>query len=150
VLVSLVVVPLGGCSSGGGDAASGSRPPSLSQPVQRPSKDDFVRQANAICQDFDLQMATLGDQLGEDASLDALVTAYRDQALPGFRQAVDRIVALGFPREDDAALRTLFGDVYGAIERVEKNPEKELQASNDPFESVNQRFSAYGLDRCAP
>ena len=95
-------------------------------------------------------MATLGDQLGEDASLDALVASYRDTALPAFRRAVDKITALGFPSEDDAALRTLFGDVDAALGRVEADPEKELQGNDDPFESVNERLTEYGLDSCAP
>jgi hypothetical protein len=149
-----VVLVLGASACSSDDGGSAASAPSLSQPAappaSRPSKDDFVRQANQICQDFNQQMAALGDQLGDEASLDALVTAYRDTALPAFRRAVDKITALGFPIEDDAALRTLFGDIDAAIKRVESNPQKELQDSDDPFESVNQRLTDYGLDSCAP
>ena len=148
VVLVLLGVTVAGCSGGDDDTST---PPAAPGPsVPRPTRDDFVREANGICDDFNQQMATIGDRLGDDASLDDLVAAYRDEALPALRTTVARIRALGFPAEDDASLRTLFGDVEGAIDRVQANPEEELQASNDPFESVNQRLSDYGLDRCAP
>jgi hypothetical protein len=150
--VLVVVLVCGGCSGGddAGSASASASGRSLRQPLQRPTKADFVRQANDVCRELDQQLAADGDQLGEDASLDELVAVYRDNALPAFRGAMDRIVALGFPTEDDAALRTLFSDVYAAIDRVAADPEKQLMASSDPFESVNQRLTDYGLDSCAP
>jgi hypothetical protein len=135
-----------------GDDGNGSAEPPASADASapRPTRVDFVTAANGLCDEFNQQMATIGDQLGDDASLDDLVAAYRDKALPALREMVVHIRALGFPSEDDAALGALFDDVDAAIDRVQANPEKELQASNDPFESVNQRLESYGLERCAP
>jgi hypothetical protein len=146
-VLGLSVAACGG-DDGGGEATATTATTAPGAP--RPSKDEFVAAANGLCDQFNQQMATIGDQLGDDASLDDLVAAYRDKALPAFRATVTGIRALGFPAEDDTALRTLFDDVDAAIDRVQKDPEKELQASNDPFESVNQRLEDYGLDRCAP
>jgi hypothetical protein len=147
LLVVFIGASAAGCG-GGDDSGSPAAPTAASAPG--PGRDDFLAAANGLCDQFNQQMAAIGDKLGDDASLEDLVAAYRDQALPALRQTVVRIRALGFPAGDDAALRTLFGDVDAAIDRVQADPEKELQASNDPFESVNQRLTHYGLDHCTP
>jgi len=149
VLVVGLTCAVTACSGHDGDS-NGEPAASAGPAAPRPTRGDFVAAANGLCDGFNQEMATIGDQLGDDASLDDLVGAYRDKALPALRDTVVHIRALGFPTEDDAALRALFDDVDAAIDRVQANPEKELQASNDPFESVNQRLESYGLERCAP
>ena len=149
VLVVGLTAAMTACS--GDDGNGNAQPPASADPsAPRPTRADFVTAANGLCDEFNQQMATISRTARRRRLPRRPRRRLSRQGAAGLRDMVVHIRALGFPTEDDAALRALFDDINEAIDRVQANPEKELQASNDPFESVNQHLESYGLERCAP
>jgi hypothetical protein len=114
------------------------------------SKDDFIEQANAICEagSADLQEASEG--FDENSTQEEIADFVTDVLVPNVRDQIDEIRDLGFPEGDEDELESIFDDTEEQLDEIADDPEAFIGAdAEDPFADINQRMSDYGLTTCA-
>ena len=112
------------------------------------TKDDFVDQANAVCEAGNAKLDAAGEKLG-DSPTDKQIKAFVLTALvPNISGQIAAIRKLGFPAADKEQLTALFASAERILARIKKNPSL-VTGSDDPFAAVNQELSAYGLTVCS-
>jgi hypothetical protein len=136
---------LAGCGSSGDSATS-----ATSEPL---SKQQFVKQANAICekrlQEKDatvqntLRRLATADRKSAERQLEEVIT---EDALPGYQKIIDEIDALTPPPKDVATVDGFLAKAKAAQREAEENPAA-LLASN-PFMDATKAAQKYGLDSC--
>src|SRR3954468_5971053 len=85
-MVMALAVALAACGSSGGSKAL--------------SKDEFVKQADAICKAGEAKIAKVTAGLTKSPSLAQIKTAYVDDLVPLFQDEVDELRALAPPAAD--------------------------------------------------
>ena len=146
-LATIAVLSVAGC--GGGDDDEG------------PSKQEFIAQADAICQEADKEQAAVGGRgakgglYGPNLSDVAFLSRYNAVT----RDALERLRALDAPEEDQEAVDDVLSAVKGIFAAVDKriaairarDLPRQSQAQQD-FErshgDVNASAGALGLTRC--
>lgn len=134
-----------GCGGGGDDEAL--------------SKPEYVKQANAICADFNKQIEAdaektfAGLQSEEDLTPDKART-FMESALPKFKSAVEELKALEPPSDDQEAV----DKIYAAGDKEADKIEGSLDGDDEVVQLVlggqvtpefQKQAKAYGLDTCA-
>lgn len=134
------------------------------------TRDEFLEQANAICQETndELEPVFLGVWEGlDDVDLDDpanqnIVFVRFDEAMdtigPAARQQLEDIRALGAPDGDDELIETLLTDYASAIDWMESTAEaaaagdeaamEAMDGTDDPFIDLDRRAREYGLTVC--
>jgi hypothetical protein len=130
-----------GCGGGGDQAATASSPL---------TKEQFVKQANAICQsemqkkeDFLISTFEKKGKAPLDASLSEL-----EEVAPGvfqvYGEMLSRLGGLTPPLADQAAVERFMGEWEASLEKAEANP---ALIFHEPFEKANEAATRYGLDK---
>ena len=112
------------------------------------SKDDFLEQANAICEEGsdELEEATEDiDFEDEEEATEFIEGEFRDS----IQGQIDDIRDLGFPEGDEEELDEILNDAEEALEDLVDDPEAAFASGEDPFADVNEDLVDYGLDECA-
>ncbi len=100
VPIAVVLVALAGCGGGGGKTLS---------------HDEFVKQANAICADYNSRIKALGTPSG----ISDLV-AFAQKAIPIAKEDVDKFARLKPPKQDAAGATTFVADGRKVIDLITK------------------------------
>ncbi len=65
--------------------------------------------------------------------------------VPGIRDQLRELRALGYPKGDKAVLVAIFDDAEAVLRRAEHDPST---IDGHSFDDVNRRLTAYGLNVC--
>ncbi len=124
-----IITSFPGCGGGNGDHIS---------------KEEYVRAGNAICANGNERIAAVARQPSADADADTLATFVR-VFVPGIRDQLRQLRALGFPTGDRRTLESMFDDAETILRRAENDPST---IDGHAFDDVNRRLTAYGLRVC--
>ena len=106
------------------------------------SKEDFVAQANAICQEA-------SDVLDEEFNTaPGPKEFFYSNVIPSIRGQIDDMRDLGFPDADEELLDSLFNDTEAVLDELAATPD-DFGTGPNPFAELNQRMTDYGLTVCA-
>lgn len=108
------------------------------------TKAEYLREGNAICSRGNEQIAAVAKQPPPGASADAVATFGR-VFVPGIRDQIRQLRALGYPKGDKAELEAAFGQAAKILDRAERDP---ATIDGHAFDDVNSRLSSYGLTIC--
>ena len=123
-----------------GRASGDASAPSASGAI---TKDEFVASANAICG------ATMAEQ-DEQRTADNFGSKrfFYDVVVPGIREDVEEIRALGYPAGDEETLAAIMDDTDVLLDELAAD-EENFGLGPNPFADLNGRLAAYGLTTCA-
>jgi hypothetical protein len=131
---------------GGGDdnkqqfgATVGSGPSTL-------TKDQFVQQANQICDQGNKELDTASQALGQNPTADQISSFATDTVVPAVERQVSDIRALGAPAGDEEQVNALLDAAQADAEKVKSDPT--VLANGDPFADANKLADDYGLTSC--
>lgn len=125
-------------SNAGSDSTAGSSTEAI-------SKAEFVAQGNALCTTLDAHLDPIGEAV---ASEDDAIAFLADELVPGLRDTVSQIRALGFPAGDEELLASLMDDTEAVLTEIEADPATFAQTTDDPFAEINAQLITYGLTVC--
>ncbi len=129
---ALVLLALVATGCGGGDDS-----PAI-------SKVEYLKLGNVICVNGNERIAAVARQPAAGADPDALATFVR-VFVPGIRDQLRQLRALGYPEGDKAVLVAIFDDAEAVLRRAERDPST---IDGHSFDDVNRRLTAYGLNIC--
>jgi hypothetical protein len=135
VPLTLVLGALAGCGGGSDD---------------RLTKDEFLKQGNAICAKGDKQIETAAGKAfatPDNPTKAEVVTFAKTVVLPTVQDEVDELRALSPPKEDEARIDEILDKAQAALDKLRANPA--LLVSDTGFEEANRLAGAYGLTACA-
>ncbi len=138
-VAALVLVGFG-CGGDDDDSSSGT------------TKSEFIKQADAICKDFNAQIQKSVEGLPEDTSQSDVAQFTLDTAVPLFRDQVDKLRDLVAPAADAEQVEQLWDDLGTGTDQLEQklkdDPKGAFSEDYDPFEDVNKALNEYGLNEC--
>jgi hypothetical protein len=135
-----VLLVASGCSSSGGGSAL--------------SKDDFLKQGNAICDAGNKEIAAADDVFetsSEEPQPEAIKAFLKDKLIPSVTRQIDAIDKLKPPKDLEAAVDKLVKDAKAALDELKKKADSDpasVFAGSDPFADANKEASAIGLTAC--
>jgi hypothetical protein len=146
----IVAAFLAGCGSDSSSNAS-----ATDEAATPLSKAEFVKQADAICEQGlknkdEAVSAALQEQAAQAQSAPtAQETAelVEETVLPAYSKAVDQLSQLGVPKADEAKVEKMMGEFEAAVKAVEADPAKATKSN--PFESADKAAEAYGIKECS-
>lgn len=119
----------------------------------RLSAEEWVEQAEAICQEADDDAEELFAELDDDIDAEAFGEFATEELLPRVRQQIEDIGDLNPPEELEDDVEELLDTVRRVLDEVEEqaedDPEVLFNSDADPFEEVNELSAELGLVACA-
>jgi hypothetical protein len=112
------------------------------------SKDEYLAQANAICEQGSAEIDAAEAKLGDSATQKQVEAFVTKVVVPNIGGQIAAIRKLGYPTGDRAQLTALFASAERVLARIKKNP-KLATGGVDPLRAVKEELSAYGLHSCA-
>src|SRR4051794_22917699 len=156
-LVGLVLL-VGACSSDKSSSSSSSSDKSSSSSGSSGaalSKDEFLKQGNAICDAGNKETDAAGQKAFGNSSAQpdpAAIKAFaNDTLIPSITRQVDAIDKLNPPKDLEAAVDKLVKDAKAAIVKMKALADSDpasLFSGNDPFADVNKEANDIGLTTC--
>jgi len=145
IVITIAVLSVAGC--GGDDEDEG------------PSQQEFIAQADAICQEADKEQAAVGVKGGGIYGANFSDAAFLSEYNAVTRDALKRLRALDAPKADEEAVEDVLSAVEGSVAAVDKRiaalkardlpkqseAEKELERS---YGDIAASAGALGLTRC--
>jgi hypothetical protein len=117
------------------------------------TKDEFVKQANAICHNSNQQINAEGDQLfGQEHQTQAELNHYTlSSVVPGIEKQISELRALIPPAGDEATVNAMLDAVEQGNEELKAHPEQLTQGDDagGAFAEANKLTNDYGLTVCA-
>lgn len=118
------------------------------------SKAEFVKQAGQICtqglKEKDLALSSALEQRDpqNQTPFDAkeLEELLSQAITPSYRKILDQLTQLGAPTGDEAKIDKMIGEFESALAAVESDPAS--AAKKSPFNAVDEKAFAYGLETC--
>ena len=108
--------------------------------------DDFVAQADSICQSADSELDQVGQELGNSPSQADLEKTVEDTVVPNLQQQLNAIEALGAPEGETEQVDEITSGLSDAISELEADPSK--ITDDTLFADVNQKAEDFGLTVC--
>ncbi len=149
---------LAGCGGGDTDNAAGNSTPSSSATVgssasptspSTPSgtltKQEFLDQANRICKVGNTVINASVSKL-DITDKKVLRQVVADTLVPGIRQQIAGIRALGFPEGEEKKVSAALAEAEQALDALEADPT--LISKGTAFTKANKALDAYGLTGC--
>ncbi|HMI82053.1 MAG TPA: hypothetical protein VK480_09730 [Solirubrobacterales bacterium] len=145
LVAGLVVAALllaSGCGGGGDDTTA-----SL-------TKDEFVKQANAICTKHQRQMEAKFSKFVEEANAGSRTSTpekFKEGvtkiAIPALEEQIEELSALPAPAGEEEQVKLILERQEETLKKVEADPT--FRTSGGPYEELNKPASDYGLSECA-
>lgn len=153
ILAALAVLLAFAAGCGGGDGDTSGKTSGEKTAAPALTKDDFVKQANAICRKTDeTQTSELGTYVKEHpkaedskAGQEKMVSAV---GLPPVQKEAEELAELGAPKGDEAQVEAIVSGIEAALVKAEADPAAVLE-SNTPFDAAGKLATKYGLKDCA-
>ena len=113
------------------------------------SREEFVKQANAICAKGNADIMAAAPQ-GEWPPSDEAGEAFFQTIVTVSKKQMDGVEALKAPADLKPEVDSILSDARAILADIEAKGSEELFASEeDPFAAVNERLKAIGLTECA-
>jgi hypothetical protein len=116
------------------------------------SEDEFVGQANDICEEGNARLDTLAEEveggLEDNEPAEDLLEDFAGQFVDEVRGQVEAIRELDGPGDLEDELNPVLDDADGILDQIEEDPSV-FTSEGDPFEDVNARLDELGLTECA-
>ena len=113
------------------------------------SREEFVKQANAICAKGNADIMAAAPQ-GEWPPSDEAGEAFFESVLTLVEQQIDDIDALQPPADIQPVIDGVVVDARTILTEVEADGSEAFFASDeDPWAAVNDRFKSLGINECA-
>jgi len=133
---ALVVLTAACSSSGGGGSAL--------------SKEEFLKQGNAICDAGNQKLDDAANKAFSDSSAqpsdDEITKFVNETVIPGVKKQIDDLDKLVPPKELQKDVDTLLSHARDAIKSAESDPSQFV--NGDPFADVNKEAVNLGLTSC--
>jgi hypothetical protein len=140
IAIALIAVVPAGCGS---DDKSSSD--------NAPTKAEFVKQADAICQKGSKEIDQKGKALfgGGQKPTSAQQKQFATEVLlPNVEQQVSGVDNLTPPKGDEDQVNAIVTTAHAAIEKGKSDPAALLSDKDDPFAKTNKLAREYGLKVC--
>jgi hypothetical protein len=114
------------------------------------TKDEFIKQADAICASGDKTINEAFDALGPgEPSGQEQEQVITDTVVPEVQGEIDGIRALTPPAGDEEEVGAILDAAQSAVDEVKADPSLLTeQNAEDPFKEANQLAKEYGLKEC--
>jgi hypothetical protein len=138
-------------------AGCGSSDDSTTDSTASLTKAEFLKQGNAVCAAGNKKLEAGFESFAKENNLkenkkptDAQFEELAETVLvPGVQGQIDGLRALGTPEGDEGELDELLTSAEEVVEEVEEEPLLIAEENGEePFATVNQEASAYGLTTC--
>ena len=137
ILLSLLLASMAMVAAGcGGDDDSG------------PSKDEYIAQADKICEDSNAEIVKIGSDLGPDPSKKEAAEVVKTDLLPELEARAQKLEALERPSGDEDDLESYYQDLDDGISTIADDPEAAIASSDNPFEASDKAAQEYGFKVC--
>lgn len=123
------------------------------------SKPEYIKQANAICADFNKQIATAAEKEFAGVETEADLTpdkarGFMEAALPKFESTIEKLRELAPPEGDAEAVDRIYAAGDMESEKIASSLDSDdevvaLVASSEVTPQFQKQSMAYGLDTCA-
>jgi hypothetical protein len=118
------------------------------------SEDEFIEQANAICEEGSEELDEAGDELfGNEEPTPEQIADFADVFEDAIGDQIDDIDDLNGPSDLEEDLADVLADARDTLsefaDQVRDDPEAAFTSEEDPFADINERMSALGLTSCA-
>lgn len=137
VAMVAAAVAIAGCGGGGSD-----------EPL---TKAEFIKQANAICQQSAERrsklIAEFIQQANPKANREKLQEEVVQRALPTYETATQQIDELAAPQGDDEKVQKIVEAMEEAVKKAEADPHSAL-INEAAFKKADQLVKSYGLKDC--
>ena len=117
-----------------------------------PSKQEFIKQADAICAKGDKEL----DQAGRETfgkgqpSKQEIEQFATDTLVPNIQGQIDGVRALTPPEGDDEEVSAFLDAAQQGVDKVEQDPSAIGQRGGpDPFAGTSKLAKQYGFEKCA-
>jgi len=143
VLVFALVVGLAaGC---GGDSDSD---------ASTPTKAEFIRQADALCEQADAKQEKDLQSYASKSSKDFSSQAVQENVItvvgmPPIQEQAEKIGKLEVPDGDEDEVRAIVDGIEAAVAKVEADPLSMTREGDSPFTEADKLARTYGLKACA-
>jgi hypothetical protein len=121
-----------------------------------PTKAEFVKQADALCQKGSKDINAQAHEFFKKEKIAPNEQPTKQQAsqlasdiiLPNVQKEVDGVDGLTPPKGDEDKVQAVTDAANEAIDKAKQDPTALLSNSSDPFKKANQLATAYGLKVC--
>jgi hypothetical protein len=115
----------------------------------RLSEEEFVKQANAICEEGNQELESAADELVEDGEpsqedLESLI----DTAVDNVSAQLDEIEQLSPPEDMEGDVEDLIETARGELQDLQDAGADAFTSGANPFEESNAQARELGLDEC--
>ena len=146
-LVALATI-VAGC--GGGDDSETTE---TSETTEALTRVEFIKQADAICDEANEQSETEAEEFAEEngfelekASDEELEEAITEVLVPSLNQQAEDIEALGAPEGDEERVEEILTSLEGAASEIEDEPSRAFEG--EPLEESSRLAEDYGFKVC--
>ena len=121
------------------------------------SKAEFIKQADAICEETVKNVQSEGEKYArkaEQASTPAVGLAaelpkfVRNVVVPMFEEEIDQISSLGAPSGDEQEITVMLKALQQGLVKAQKEPQALFQGTNNKFNEATQLGEKYGFSSC--
>jgi hypothetical protein len=118
------------------------------------SEDEFVEQANAICEEGSDDLDQASDEMfGSEEPTAEEIADFADVFEEAIGGQIDDLEDLDGPDDLEEELDPILDDARDTLsefaDEVRDDPEAAFTSDEDPFADINERLSALGLTSCA-
>ena len=154
LLAILVAAVLAGCGGGGGDTTESTA--ATTEEPQKLTKDELIKQGDAICGEVNAAVGALGAEAGEESAVPEQI----EKTANLYTGMVERLQELGTPEGDDGSyakfmeaaeeLAKVEGEVKLAAEREDTAALGEAATAAAPaLEEFESQAAIYGFEDCS-
>lgn len=150
---ALAIALIAGC--GGGDDTSSTGGDS-SESASSLTKAEFIKQADAICEESNESVSAEAEEFAEENGIDIEkpTTAEQEEVVsgvvaPAIREQAEKIDELGAPSGDEDEVAEIVEAVESGADEAEATPEVIVAGKGGgPFEEAAELANAFGLKVC--
>lgn len=135
LLIASMAVLVIGCG-GSSDDSSG------------PTKDDYIAQADKICEDGNAEIQAIGTKLGANASKADTLDAVENDLIPAIEARTKTLEALERPSADEAELEAYYQALDDGVSTIADDPKMVFSSQADPFAASDKLAGEYGFKTC--
>ncbi|MGK2931564.1 MAG: hypothetical protein ACSLFD_02100 [Solirubrobacterales bacterium] len=138
ILLTLLLASMAMVAAGCGDSDDDSGP----------SKDEYIAQADKICEEGNADIAKIGEQLGANATKEETAALVESDLLPELESRAKELEGLERPSADEDELESYYQDLDDGISTIADDPEGVITGQQDPFEASDKAAQEYGFKVC--
>jgi hypothetical protein len=116
---------------------------------KRPTKAEYIRQADAICTKGNAELQTAAKPFGDDPSEKQIKDFGLQIFIPNLEGQVAELRALKPPKGDDDTVKLIWDTAQKGLDRLKKDPEEFVREGTPAlFQKTHALTTAYGFKVC--